>query len=207
MALEVHGLTKQYDNIAAVKSASFSVPRGTICGFVGPNGAGKTTSIRMLLGLITPTAGTGMVLGHPIAHPEKYLASVGAMIEGPAFYPALTGSENLKVLATMGGIPIERVDQLIDLVGLSVVNRENVCLGSVEEVMDHGAHPILVVQPPEALPSDVSDNSTAPQSDLTDGKPKTLVQAEEILIPFVPVYIDAVSLADKKITVDWQADY
>jgi len=60
-----------------------------------------------------------MVLGHPIAHPEKYLASVGAMIEGPAFYPALTGSENLKVLATMGGIPIERVDQLIDLVGLS----------------------------------------------------------------------------------------
>ena len=119
MAIEVHGLTKQYDNIAAVKSASFSVPRGTICGFVGPNGAGKTTSIRMLLGLITPTAGTGMVLGHPIAHPEKYLASVGAMIEGPAFYPALTGSENLKVLATMGGIPIERVDQLIDLVGLS----------------------------------------------------------------------------------------
>ena len=119
MAIEVHGLTKQYDNLAAVKSASFSVPRGTICGFVGPNGAGKTTSIRMLLGLITPTAGTGMVLGHPIAHPEKYLASVGAMIEGPAFYPALTGSENLKVLATMGGIPIERVDQLIDLVGLS----------------------------------------------------------------------------------------
>ena len=119
MAIEVHGLTKQYDNIAAVKSASFSVPRGTICGFVGPNGAGKTTSIRMLLGLITPTAGSGMVLGHPIAHPEKYLASVGAMIEGPAFYPALTGSENLKVLATMGGIPIERVDQLIDLVGLS----------------------------------------------------------------------------------------
>jgi ABC-2 type transport system ATP-binding protein len=124
MAIEVHGLTKQYEKIAAVKSASFSVPRGTICGFVGPNGAGKTTSIRMLLGLITPTAGSGTVLGHPISEPEKYLASVGAMIEGPAFYPALTGAENLKVLATMGGIPIERVDQLIDLVGLSGRGRD-----------------------------------------------------------------------------------
>jgi ABC-2 type transport system ATP-binding protein len=101
-----------------VQSASFSVPRGTICGFVGPNGAGKTTTIRMLLGLIAPTSGTGTVLGHSITEPEKYLASVGAMIEGPAFYPALTGSENLKVLATMGGIPIERVAELIDLVGL-----------------------------------------------------------------------------------------
>jgi ABC-2 type transport system ATP-binding protein len=119
MAIEVEGLTKQYENIAAVKSASFAVPRGTICGFVGPNGAGKTTTIRMILGLITPSAGTGTVLGHSISHPERYLASVGAMIEGPAFYPALTGTENLKVLATMGGIPIERVDQLIDLVGLA----------------------------------------------------------------------------------------
>jgi ABC-2 type transport system ATP-binding protein len=118
-AIEVSGLTKRYENLAAVQSATFSVPRGTICGFVGPNGAGKTTTIRMLLGLISPTSGTGTVLGHSITEPEKYLASVGAMIEGPAFYPALTGVENLKVLATMGGIPIERVDQLIDLVGLS----------------------------------------------------------------------------------------
>jgi ABC-2 type transport system ATP-binding protein len=118
-AIEVHGLTKKYENTTAVESASFSVPRGTICGFVGPNGAGKTTTIRMLLGLITPTSGTGTVLGHSISEPEKYLASVGAMIEGPAFYPALSGAENLKVLATMGGIPIDRVDQLIDLVGLA----------------------------------------------------------------------------------------
>ncbi len=118
-AIEVSGLTKRYENLAAVQSATFSVPRGTICGFVGPNGAGKTTTIRMLLGLISPTSGTGTVLGHSITEPEKYLASVGAMIEGPAFYPALTGVENLKVLATMGGIPIERVDQLIDLVGLA----------------------------------------------------------------------------------------
>ena len=119
LAIEVEGLTKRYDNLTAVNGATFSVPRGTICGFVGPNGAGKTTTIRMLLGLIAPSAGSGTVLGHPITEPEKYLASVGAMIEGPAFYPALTGIENLKVLATMGGIPIDRVESLIDLVGLS----------------------------------------------------------------------------------------
>ena len=118
-AIEVQGLTKKYDNTVAVQSASFTVPRGTICGFVGPNGAGKTTTIRMLLGLITPTSGSGTVLGHSITEPEKYLASVGALIEGPAVYPALSGSENLKVLATMAGIPTERVDELINLVGLT----------------------------------------------------------------------------------------
>ncbi len=117
-AIEVSDLTKRYDNLAALEGASFTVPRGSICGFVGPNGAGKTTTIRMLLGLIAPTSGVGTVLGHPITEPEKYLSRVGAMIEGPAFYPALTGSENLRVLATLGGFPQERVDELISLVGL-----------------------------------------------------------------------------------------
>ena len=89
-AIEVLDLTKQYQNLTAVKVATFTVPRGTICGFVGPNGAGKTTTIRMILGLIEPSSGSGSVLGFPISEPEKYLGSVGAMIEGPAFYPALT---------------------------------------------------------------------------------------------------------------------
>jgi ABC-2 type transport system ATP-binding protein len=119
MAIEVKDLTKRYENLAAVQGATFSVPRGTICGFVGPNGAGKTTTIRMLLGLIAPTSGSATVLGHSINDPQEYLASVGAMIEGPAFYPALTGAENLRVLATLGGFPIDRVNQLIDQVGLS----------------------------------------------------------------------------------------
>ena len=118
LAIEVSGLTKQYDNLIAVKRATFSVPRGAICGFVGPNGAGKTTTIRMLLGLIAPTSGSANVLGHSITHPEKYLSFVGALIEGPAFYPALTGAENLRVLATLGGFPIHRVEELIIQVGL-----------------------------------------------------------------------------------------
>jgi ABC-2 type transport system ATP-binding protein len=72
----------------------------------------------MLLGLISPTSGTGTVLGENISQPEKYLPKVGAMIEGPAFYPALSGLENLKVLATLGGFPLERAEELIGKVGL-----------------------------------------------------------------------------------------
>jgi ABC-2 type transport system ATP-binding protein len=74
--------------------------------------------MRMLLGLITPTTGQGHILGEPIEHPEKYLSRVGAMIEGPAFYPALSGHENLMVLARLGGFPIERVQTLLEKVGL-----------------------------------------------------------------------------------------
>ena len=74
--------------------------------------------MRMLLGLITPTTGQGHILGEPIEHPEKYLSRVGAMIEGPAFYPALSGHENLMVLAKLGGFPSERVQVLLEKVGL-----------------------------------------------------------------------------------------
>jgi len=118
LAISVKDLSKKYETGFAVSHANFEVPLGTICGFVGPNGAGKTTTIRMLLGLISPTGGSAEILGESIKHPEKYLSHVGAMIEGPAFYPALSGVENLKVLATMGGLPMERVDQLIKTVGL-----------------------------------------------------------------------------------------
>ena len=119
MAISVTDLSKKYEAGLAVSHATFEVPTGTICGFVGPNGAGKTTTIRMLLGLISPTGGSAEILGHSISHPERYLSNVGAMIEGPAFYPALSGEENLKVLATLGGFPLERVAELINTVGLT----------------------------------------------------------------------------------------
>ena len=119
MAISVTDLSKKYEAGLAVSHATFEVPTGTICGFVGPNGAGKTTTIRMLLGLISPTGGSAEILGHSISHPERYLSHVGAMIEGPAFYPALSGEENLKVLATLGGFPLERVAELINTVGLT----------------------------------------------------------------------------------------
>ena len=117
-AISVSNLSKRYGEVLAVDDATFEVPMGTICGFVGPNGSGKTTTIRMLLGLIKSSSGSGSIIGNSIAHPEKYLKEVGAMIEGPAFYPALSGLENLKVLAKLGGINFERCQELLKLVGL-----------------------------------------------------------------------------------------
>jgi ABC-2 type transport system ATP-binding protein len=118
LAISVSELSKVYGERQAVSQASFDVPTGSICGFVGPNGSGKTTTMRMLLGLITPTHGTGTVLGEDIKQPEKYLSHVGAMIEGPAFYPALSGAENLRVLASIGGFNQKRVATLLEQVGL-----------------------------------------------------------------------------------------
>lgn len=121
-ALVVKDLSKKYGDKHgeryALSHANFEVPLGTICGFVGPNGSGKTTTIRMLLALISPSGGSGEVLDIPITEPERYLPFVGAMIEGPAFYPALTGEQNLKVLAKVGGYSTDSIQSLLELVGL-----------------------------------------------------------------------------------------
>lgn len=117
--ISAENLTKKYGDLVAVDHASFDIPAGAITGFVGPNGAGKTTTIRMLLGLVRPSTGTARILEHSIAEPESYLPYVGAMIEGPAFYPALSGRENLRVLARLGDFPYARVEELLQLVGLA----------------------------------------------------------------------------------------
>jgi ABC-2 type transport system ATP-binding protein len=118
LAIDVADLSKKYGDRMALSHANFEVPMGSICGFVGPNGSGKTTTIRMLLGLIMPTTGSGHVLGESITQPEKYLPRVGAMIEGPAFYPALTGFQNLNVLAKLGGFETNSIQSLLGLVDL-----------------------------------------------------------------------------------------
>jgi len=112
-AIRASGLTKTYGARNAVDGVSITVPTGVIAGFVRPNGAGKTTTIRMLLGLIRPTTGTAEVLGVPTTEPAGYLPGVGALIEGPAFYPGLTARRNLEILATLGGIDRARVDPLL----------------------------------------------------------------------------------------------
>jgi ABC-2 type transport system ATP-binding protein len=119
LAVETHGLTKRYGDRAAVEGLDLRLRRGAVTGFVGPNGAGKTTTIRMLLGLVRPTTGTGTVLGEPLTHPERYLGRVGALIEAPAFYPALSGRDNLRALALLGGLESARIAEMLGLVGLS----------------------------------------------------------------------------------------
>jgi ABC-2 type transport system ATP-binding protein len=117
-ALSTRGLTKRYGDRTAVDGLDLELPTGVVAGFVGPNGAGKTTTMAMLLGLVRPTAGTATVLGQPIEHPDAYLHDVGALIESPAFYPALSGAQNLRVFATVGGHDTDRIPALLELVGL-----------------------------------------------------------------------------------------
>ena len=119
LAIETHGLSKYFGQRKAVDGLTISIPAGTIAGFVGPNGAGKTTTIRLLLGLVRPSAGSATILGQRLTHPERYLPHVGALVEAPAFYPSLSGRTNLEVLAHLGGYPRSRVGQLLELVELS----------------------------------------------------------------------------------------
>ena len=118
-SIRTAGLTKDFGDLRAVNEIDLDVPEGGVAGFVGPNGAGKSTTIRMLLGLITPTSGDGEVLGHPIDRPAPYLHRVGALIEAPAFYPTLTGEANLRVFARLGGHVRARIPELLDVVGLA----------------------------------------------------------------------------------------
>jgi ABC-2 type transport system ATP-binding protein len=117
-AVQTTGLQKSYGGRIVVDDVDLHLPTGVVSGFVGPNGAGKTTTIRMLLGLVRPTAGSGLVLGQPIDRPTRYLPQVGALIEGPAFTPSLSGANNLKVLARAGGLPTSRVGEVLERVGL-----------------------------------------------------------------------------------------
>jgi len=118
-AISVDGLTKRFGDRVAVDRLTLDVPRGVVAGFIGPNGAGKTTTMGMLLGLVAPTAGTGAVLGRPLDDPSGYLPRVGALVEGPALWPGLTGVENLRVLAELGGHDPAHIPDVLDTVRLT----------------------------------------------------------------------------------------
>jgi ABC-2 type transport system ATP-binding protein len=118
LIIETRALTKRYANgSVAVDAIDLHVPRGAVYGFLGPNGAGKTTTLRMLAGLITPTSGTGTITGTRLGS-YRSLARVGCLIESPAFYPYLSGRDNLMVVADYAGVPRFRVDDALDLVEL-----------------------------------------------------------------------------------------
>jgi ABC-2 type transport system ATP-binding protein len=117
-ALATEGLSKRYGRRLAVDRLSIEVPTGVVAGFIGPNGAGKTTTMAMLLGLVRPSAGTATVLGASIEEPARYLHRVGALIEAPSFWPGLTGVENLRALAVLGGHDETRIPEVLTLVGL-----------------------------------------------------------------------------------------
>jgi ABC-2 type transport system ATP-binding protein len=117
--LEAQGLTKYYGRIRAVRDVSFTIRPGEILGYLGPNGAGKSTTLRAILGLVHPDAGTASVTGMPYAALDDPARIVGAVLETQSFDPVRSGRDHLRVLASASAIDAERADQVLELVDLS----------------------------------------------------------------------------------------
>jgi ABC-type multidrug transport system ATPase subunit len=118
--IETKNLTKYYKNFTAVDNVSLHIKKGSIYGFLGPNGAGKSTTIKMLLGLAAPTTGNFII--DNMAFPEdriEILKKIGSFVESPAFYPNLTGRENLDIICSILNLPTSAVDEVLELTGLS----------------------------------------------------------------------------------------
>ena len=117
--IEVDRLTKRFRSTLAVDDLSFKVREGAITGFLGPNGAGKTTTLRVVLGLVRPTSGSARVLGHPYRALDEPTKKVGAVLEASSFHPGRSGRNHLSVVAAASGLPRSRVDEVLEIVGLS----------------------------------------------------------------------------------------
>ena len=123
--IEVQQLTKRYGDTAAVNDLSFTVQPGRVTGFLGPNGAGKSTTMRMILGLDTPTSGEVLVNGRPYRGITSPMREIGALLDPKAFHPKRTAYDHLRWIARAGGLPRTRVDEVLDIVGLAdVANRK-----------------------------------------------------------------------------------
>ena len=117
--IEVSGLTKQYGVRTVVDDVSFTLEPGTVTGFLGPNGAGKTTTMRMITGLVPASAGTALLDGRPYAAVPNPGSVMGTLLDAGAVHPGRTGRTHLRLLADAIGVPASRVDEVLELVGLS----------------------------------------------------------------------------------------
>jgi ABC-type multidrug transport system ATPase subunit len=166
-AIRATGLTKRFGRHTAVNGIDLDVPRGSVYGFLGPNGSGKTTTIRMLLGLISATAGEVEILGHPIPRGRAVLARVGSLVEGPAFHPYLSGRDNLRRLdacdATADRASRDaRISDALDRVGLRAAEHKRYRQYSLGMKQRLGIAAALL-QPRELLVLDEPTNGLDPQ--------------------------------------------
>lgn len=121
--ISLRELSKRYGGTLAVDDLTFDVQAGRVTGFLGPNGAGKSTTMRMILGLDHPTRGRALIAGRPYADLRRPLRAVGAMLDARAVHPARSGRAHLVAQARSNGIPVRRVDEVIETVGLATAAR------------------------------------------------------------------------------------
>ena len=108
-AIELNGLTKRFGAVTAVDNLTLELGTGTVTGFLGPNGAGKTTTLRMLLGLVTPSAGSATFGGRRYVELDEPARHVGAVLEASSFHPGRRAVDHLRILASAAGLPAQRV--------------------------------------------------------------------------------------------------
>ena len=168
LAIETHGLTKAFGDQKAVDEISLVVPQGSVFGFLGPNGSGKTTTIRMLLGLAEATSGDIKLLNYQIPKQlQEALPKVGALVEGPAFYPYMSGRNNLLRMDSAdrnsnSATRSERVDAALERVGLSNASNKKVHAYSLGMKQRLGLANALL-KPRELLILDEPTNGLDPQ--------------------------------------------
>lgn len=127
LAIQTSGLSRRFGKVEAVSDLDLEVPKGRVCGFLGPNGAGKTTTIRMMLGLIKPNTGSISIFGHDIHRARKQaLTGVGSLVETPAHYLNLTGTENLEITRHLLGLPKTSTARALEQVGLTAAANRKV---------------------------------------------------------------------------------
>ncbi len=160
--IDVAALSKRYGATLAVDDLSFSVERGSVTGFLGPNGAGKTTTLRMLLGLVRPTGGRATFDGKAYRELDDPARTVGAVLEATAFHPGRSGRNHLRTLATAGGIGDARVDEVLELVGLTDVAGKRVKTYSLGMRQRLGIAAALLGEP-DVLVLDEPANGLDPQ--------------------------------------------
>jgi ABC-type multidrug transport system ATPase subunit len=163
VVLRTRNLSKQYGKRLAVDNLNLEVRRGEIFGFLGPNGAGKTTTIRMALGLIAPTSGSVEILGQDVFTERAHvLPRVGALVETPALYLYMSGRDNLRAVASvLGGVPKARLDAVLELVGLSVRQKDRVRTYSLGMKQRLGVA-MALLQDPDVLILDEPANGLDP---------------------------------------------
>lgn len=189
--IETKNLTKQYGSQKSVADLNIHVKRGRIYGLLGRNGAGKTTTMKMLLGLTKPTSGEVKIWGKSLqGHEKKLLPRIGSLIESPGFYPNLTGTENLRIFATLRGVPNNHaIKDALDLVGLPYKDKKlfsQYSLGMKQRL----AIALAVMHDPELLILDEPINGLDPIGiaevrsfirELCDARGKTILISSHIL--------------------------
>ena len=161
-AITVQGLSKRFGDVLAVDHLDFQVDQGTVVGFLGPNGAGKTTTLRMLLGLVTPTAGTATFGGRPYRRLPDPVRRVGAVLEASGFHPGRSARDHLRVIATAAGLDPRRIDPVLEQTGLAGAARRRVggySLGMRQRLGPAGA----LLGDPEVLLLDEPANGLDPE--------------------------------------------